>query len=381
MPDEGLPLGAWVLAAAAVATPAEVLVDGWVALDGAHVVAVGDGPPPLPPREEATGLVTPGFVDVHAHGGGGASFAGGGPAEVETVVRAHLAHGTTTMLASLVTDSLEGLEASCAALASLAEVAVIGGIHLEGPWLSPRRAGAHDPSLLLAPTPSAVARLVDAARGHLRMVTLAPELPGALPAIEALVAAGVVVAVGHTDATYAETRAALAAGATAGTHLFNSMPPLHHREPGPVAALLESSAYVELVADGVHVHPSVLALAWRAGRTALVSDAMAAAGAGDGDYRVGALPVLVRGGVSRLASSGALAGSTATLADSLRLATSAAGVPLVEGVRAVTSTPAEMAGLESVGALAPGSSADLVVLSEELAVERVMRRGAWVPLS
>ena len=381
MPDEWLPLGAWVLAAGAVATPAEMLVDGWVALDGERVVAVGAGPPPLPPREEVAGLVMPGLVDVHAHGGGGASFAGGDPAEVETVVRTHLAHGTTTIVASLVTDSLDALATSCAALASQAEAGLIGGIHLEGPWLSPRRAGAHDPSLLEEPTPAAVARLVDAARGHLRMVTLAPELPGALPAIEALVAAGVVVAVGHTDATYAETRAALAAGATAGTHLFNAMRSLHHREPGPVAALLESAAYVELVADGVHLHPSVLALAWREGRTALVSDAMPAAGAGDGDYRLGTVPVVVLGGVARLASSGMLAGSTATLADCLRRATSVAGVPLAEAVRAVTSTPAAMAGLASVGALAPGAFADLVVLSEELDVERVMRRGAWVPLS
>ena len=147
-------------------------------------------------------------------------------------------------------------------------------------------------------------RLVEAARGHLRMVTLAPERPGALAAIPQLVSAGVVVAVGHTDATYDETRAALAAGATAGTHLFNAMPPLHHREPGPVAALLESSAYLELVADGVHVHPAVLALAWRTGRTALVTDAMAAAGAADGEYRLGSLTVVVRDGVARLARHG-----------------------------------------------------------------------------
>jgi N-acetylglucosamine-6-phosphate deacetylase len=356
-----------------------MVVDGWVVVDGERVLGVGAGPPPAPPAERL-GLVAPGFVDVHVHGGGGASFDGGDPESAATVVRTHLAHGTTTMVASLVTDSVDRLEASCAALASLADDGVVAGIHLEGPWLSPARAGAHEPSLIVDPTPSAVSRLVEASRGHLRMVTLAPERPGALQAIAQLVSAGVVAAIGHTDATYDETRAALAAGATAGTHLFNAMPPLHHRQPGPVAALLESSAYLELVADGVHVHPAVLALAWRTGRTALVTDAMAAAGAADGDYTLGSLSVVVRDGEARLASSGAIAASTATLASSLRYATAMAGVPLPDALAAVTSTPAAMLGLDGVGVLAPGSYADLVELSDDLEVSRVMRGGAWVPM-
>ena len=370
-----------MLAAGALALPTGMVVDGWVVVDGERVLAVGTGPPPEPPSWSLAGLVVPGFVDVHVHGGGGAAFDGGDPEAAATVVRTHLAHGTTTMVASLVTDSMDGLAASCSSLASLADDGMVAGIHLEGPWLSAARAGAHEPSLFGDPTASAVSRLVEAARGHLRMVTLAPERPGALSAIAQLASAGVVAAVGHTDATYDETRAALDAGASAGTHLFNAMPPLHHREPGPVAALLESSAYLELVADGVHVHPSVLALAWRTGRTALVTDAMAAAGAADGEYALGSLSVVVRGGEARLASTGVIAASTATLASSLRFATSMAGVPLPDALAAVTSTPAAMLGLDEVGTLAPGSYADLVELTDDLEVSRVMRRGSWVPLS
>ncbi len=376
-----LPLGARVLAAGALALPTGIVVDGWVVVDGERVLGAGTGPPPEPPSWSLPGLVVPGFVDVHVHGGGGAAFDGGDPDDVATVVGTHLGHGTTTMVASLVTDSVDALAASCSSLAALAGDGVVAGIHLEGPWLSRGRAGAHEPSLLLPPTLEAVDRLVEASGGHLRMVTLAPELPGALVAIPELVSAGVVVAVGHTEATYDETRAALAAGATAATHLFNAMPPLHHREPGPVAALLESSAHLELVADGVHVHPSVLALAWRAGRTVLVTDAMAAAGAADGDYRLGSLSVVVRDGVARLPSTGVIAASTATLASSLRLAVLEAGIPLPDALAAVTSTPAAMLGLEGVGSLAPGSYADLVELSDDLEVDRVMRRGSWVRLS
>jgi N-acetylglucosamine-6-phosphate deacetylase len=379
--DQPLPLGARVLAAGALALPTGLVVDGWVGVDGERVLAAGSGPPPERPSWAVEGLVVPGFVDVHVHGGGGAAFDGGAPEQVRRVVETHLAHGTTTMVASLVTDSLDALAASCAALATSVDAGLIAGIHLEGPWLSPRRAGAHEPGHLVPPTLEAVDRLVEAARGHLRMVTLAPELPGALVAIPELVSAGVVVAVGHTDATYDQTRAALEAGATAGTHLFNAMPPLHHREPGPVAALLESSAFLELVADGVHVHPSVLALAWRDGRTALVTDAMAAAGATDGEYRLGSLTVEVRDGVARLPETGVIAASTATLGSSLRYAVAEAGVPLPEALAAVTSTPAAMLGLPGVGRIEPGGWADLVELTDDLEVSRVMRRGAWVPLS
>lgn len=371
-----------LLTAARVLGPEGLLAPGWVDLDGDRVIGVGHGEPPRPP-ERALGDVTvaPGFVDVHVHGGGGASFDGGDAEAVATAVAAHRRHGTTSMVASLVTDDLEGLTRSTRSLADLSAEGVLAGVHLEGPWLSTHRAGAHDPVLLSTPDPGAVEALLEAGSGHLRMVTLAPELPGARDAVRRLVERGVTVAVGHTDARYDETRAALDAGATVGTHLFNAMRGLHHRKPGPIAALLEHpDTYVELVADGVHVHPAMLRLAWahKPDRVVLVTDAMSAAAAADGDYRLGSMRVTVRDGVARLADSGAIAGSTLTSAAAVRFAVQAVGIPLEQALRAATSTPAAMLGLTDVGVLAPGRRADLVVLDGDLAVTGVMAGGRWL---
>ena len=371
-----------ILTAGRMVTPARVFAPGWLRLAGGLVADVGPGAPPHPADLELPdATVVPGFVDVHVHGGGGASFDGGDPAAAETVVRAHRARGTTTMVASLVSDEVESLARSARALGDLVDDGLLAGVHLEGPWLSPKHAGAHEPALLTAPTPAAVDHLLEKAGEHLRMVTLAPELTGGLEAIRRLSAAGVVAAIGHTDATYDEARAALDAGATVGTHLFNAMRGLHHREPGPVAALVEHpDAYVELIADGVHVHPAMLRMAASAKPhlTSLVTDAMAAAAAPDGDYRLGSLDVSVRSGVARLTGSGAIAGSTLTTSAAVRYAVQVAGLSLEDAVRAATSTPAAMLGLDRVGALRPGFHADLVVLDGSLDVLRVMRRGAWV---
>lgn len=373
-----LPKGARVLRAERLATPAVVIQNGWLTVAGDRVLAVGDGAPPGPVAEELAGLVVPGFVDVHVHGGGGASFDDARAQGVETVVTAHRGRGTTTMTASLVTDTVPRLMQTCSALSSMSAAGVVAGIHLEGPWLSAAQTGAHAVALLDQPRSESVARLIGAAQGALRMVTLAPELPGALEAIEQLVAADVVAAIGHTDATYEQTRAALDAGASVGTHLFNAMRGLHHREPGPIAAVLESNAYFELIADGMHLHPAVLAMAFRPGRTVLVTDAIAAALAGDGNYTLGQQPVVVRDGTARLAASGTIAGSTTTLDSSVRYAVQTAGLPLLEVVQAATSTPARMLGLVGVGVLEPGAFADLVVLSDSLEVARVMHRGTWL---
>jgi N-acetylglucosamine-6-phosphate deacetylase len=371
-----------ILTADRVVTPARTFTPGWVEVVGDRVA---DGGPGLPPRDADLALgpvtVVPGFVDAHVHGGGGRAFTDGTEDAVGTVTGAHLAHGTTTMMASLVTDTVEALGATLKLLAPLVHEGRIAGVHLEGPWLSPEHAGAHRAGLLQPPDPGDVARLLDAGDGTVRMVTLAPELPGGLAAVRRLTAEGVVVAIGHTDATYDEARAALDAGATVGTHLFNAMRGLHHREPGPPVALLEHpDAFVELVADGVHVHPAVLRLAMGAKphHAVLITDAMAAAAAEEGDYRLGPMEVTVRGGVARLRETGAIAGSTLTLAAAVRYAVTVAGLPLTEVVRAATTTPATMLGLPRVGALRPGYAADLVVLDADLQVDRVMRRGRWV---
>lgn len=371
-----------IVAAGRVVTPARLFAPGWVHVEGHEVVEVGPGEPPRPADERfPDATLVPGFVDAHAHGGGGASFNSADPGDAARVVAAHLAHGTTTMMASLVTDRPDAMERSVRELATLVDDGLLAGIHLEGPWLSPRHAGAHDPGQLADPEPGRIEALLAAGQGSVRMVTLAPELPGGLAAVRQLAAAGVVAAIGHTDATYDVARAALDAGAAAGTHLFNAMRGLHHREPGPAAALLEHpDAYVELIADGVHLHPAVLRMAATAKPhlTVLVTDAMAAAASEDGDYRLGPMDVEVRGGVARLADTRAIAGSTLTMAAAVRHAVHVVGLPIEDVVRAATATPAALLGLERVGSLRPGHLADLVVLDADLAVQRVMRRGTWV---
>ena len=321
---------------------------------------------------DGTGYIVPGFVDQHCHGGGGFDMA----SDVKAAARFHLSHGTTSLVASLVTADRPTLLNQ---VESLVGESAIAGVHLEGPWLSAHQCGAHDATQLRAPDRGEIAALLDT--GILSMVTFAPELPGALDAIAQVVESGVVAAIGHTDCDYDTAVAAIAAGATVATHLFNRMPHLGKRRPGPVLALLEhSDVTLELIADGVHVDPHllryVIAVAG-ADRVAAVTDAMAAAGAGDGDYRLGELEVTVRDGVARLADSGALAGSTLTCDAALRNLV-AAGVALPDAVTTLTSTPAPAMGLTDRGVLAPGYRADLVVLDEDLSVTRVMRAGHWV---
>lgn len=325
-------------------------------------------------------LLAPGFVDVHCHGGGGASFSDGSDG-IEQVLTTHRSAGTTSMMASTVTESVDDLSERARSLGPFVSAGELLGIHLEGPWLSPAYRGAHEAELLQTPSWESFERVANAAPGAVRMVTLAPELPGGTEFVTRLVARGVVAAVGHTDATHAQATAAFDAGVSAATHLFNAMRGIHHREPGPVTAALErDDVWVELIADGVHLAPPILRAAMRVAgdRAVLVTDAMAAAGQPDGDYRLGGLAVRVTDGVARLAAGGAIAGSTLTMAEAVRYAINTAGVRAEAVLRAATSAPATMVRAEDVGRLGPGTWADAVVLDEEWVVRGVLRHGKWV---
>ncbi len=371
-----------VLAGGRIVTP-DGVVDGWLRLSGPVIAEVGTGPPPVPGEDLAGRWVLPGFVDVHCHGGGGGSFDGRDPEQHRTAVRAHRAHGTTTMLASLVSAGIGDLCEQLRGLRGLVAEGELAGIHLEGPFLSAVRCGAHDPSLLRSPDPDAVARLLDAGGDAVRMVTLAPELEGSQAAVRQITEAGVIAAVGHTDADLEQVVRAVDAGATVATHLFNGMRPLHHREPGPVGALLDDSRVsVELICDTVHLHPVAARIAARhagVGRTVAVTDAISATAAGDGTYELGSLPVTVSGGEPRLAD-GSLAGSTLTMDAALRNLVTRCGLGIEEAVAATSSTPAALLGLDDrVGAVRPGGAADLVVMGPDLEVAGVLRAGRWLP--
>jgi N-acetylglucosamine-6-phosphate deacetylase len=374
-----------LIAAGAVALEQGICRPGWVEASGGQIVGCGTGLPPRPADVDMPeALVVPGFVDVHVHGGGGASYTDGDDADILRAAMFHRSHGTTTTLGSLVTASPADLLTAVRALADSTRAGTVAGIHLEGPWLSAARCGAHDPAQLRDPAPAEIDAVLTAGGGAIRMVTLAPERPGSHDAITRFVDAGVVVAVGHTDATYEQTRHAVELGATVGTHLFNAMRPVHHREPGPAIALLQDPRVtVELIADGVHVHPAMqraVIEAAGADRVALVTDATAAAGLGDGEFRLGAMQVDVVEQVARVRGTSTIAGSTATMDQLFR---SAAGVgsdrdaALAAAVQMTSTTPARALGLDRVGSLRAGADANLVVLDRDLQVIAVMADGEW----
>ena len=386
--------GRQVLTGAQVVLPDSVAAGGRVVVDGTRISHAGpgadeghepgDGDDPGADALDLSGhWLVPGFVDIHNHGGGGASFSNGSVDDILTGVRTHRMHGTTTLVASTVTGETDALVERAGLLSELAEQGEIAGIHFEGPFISPCRKGAHAPELLRNPDPAQVRKLLDAARGQARMLTLAPELPGGLESVRLLAEQGVIAAVGHTDATYEQTVAAIDAGATVATHLFNAMPTLAHRAPGPVAALLEDERVtVELINDGTHLHPAALRLAFQragAGRVAFITDAMDAAGFGDGTYRLGPLEVTVRDGVARLAEGDSIAGSTLTLDRAFQRAATVDRLPVPDIVRALSETPARLLGrYDRVGSLEAGKDADLVVLDARFTLVGVMRRGTWL---
>ncbi len=373
--------------AGTVVTTSEVLDDGVVEVRDGLLGYVGPRSGWNGEVPDRTGVLVPGFVDIHCHGGGGRAFTSTDPEEIAAVAAHHLAHGTTSVLAGLISAPVDTITAQVRAVADVVErggTSVVGSF-LEGPWISHERRGAHDPSVLAEPDANVARTWLDAGRGTVRMVTIAPELPGADAVAEQLEEAGVLAAHGHTDADAATLGAALRARRIpVVTHLFNGMAPLHHRAPGaPGAALRElarGGATVELIADGVHLADETVAMVFevdRGGHVVLVSDAMSAAGLSDGEYRLGSLEVTVTEGVARIAT-GSIAGGTSHLADEVRRAVIETGLDPVTVVAAASTTPAALLGLTDRGALVTGQRADLVVLDDDWRVSRVMRGGAWV---
>lgn len=377
-----------------------VLADGLIAWVGPAAAAAEAGWTGIPDADPAPPTLLPGLVDIHTHGGGGASYPDATtPEDALVAVHEHRAHGTTTLVASLVTASPDTLRQRVGVLARLADAGEIAGIHLEGPFVSTVRCGAQDPKLIQAPDADLTRELAALAGGHLVTMTVAPELdgvPGDGGVVDALVSSGALPSFGHTDASWQQTTIALddarrrlttgqaRSGRATVTHLFNGMRPLDHRNPGPIppylAAAARGEAVVELIGDGTHVAPELVQSVFTlvgAHNVALVTDAMAAAGMPDGAYRLGSQDVTVAGGIARLTHGGAIAGGTAHLLDIVRT-TVAGGVPLVDVVQAAATTPATVLGDPTVGALEAGRRADVVVVDDDFRVLAVWRRGAVV---
>ncbi len=379
--------------------------DSVVAVTGGRIAYAGPGsgydPAQFPGAEELPlppgSSLLPGLVDLHCHGAAGGGFPTGDDRACREAVDFLHRHGTTTLLASLVTAPADELLRALGVLTALTAEGLIAGIHAEGPFLSHARCGAQNPHWLRDPDPGLLRKMLEAAGGSLKTMTYAPELPGAGELVRLLTGNGVTPSLGHTDADARTAAASLAEAADSigsaaqgfgpharptVTHLFNGMPPLHHREPGPAAACLRLAAagavVVELIGDGVHLDPETVRMVFDlvgAGNIALVTDSMAATGLPDGDYALGSSAVAVHDGVATLSSNGALAGGTATLLEVVRT-TIAAGVSPADAVLAATLVPARVLGLETdIGSLRAGMRADVVAVDADFELVAVLRGG------
>jgi len=309
-----------------------------------------------------SGVVLPGFVDIHTHGGGGYYFSALKPEEISVVIDTHYAHGTTSMLASLVTEPIESLIKQIEALVPFIDKSCIKGIHLEGPYLAHSHCGAHDPALLRTPDIAELEQLIAASNNSIRMVTIAPELNGAIPAIEFLCSKGIVVALGHSGADAAIAKAAIKAGATVITHFNNGMPKLDSGDNMSSVSLSNSEVSLEIILDGVHVNSvdSKRILDAAPHRVIAITDAMSAAGSIDGDYTIGKLGVRVQDGIARLTSNGALAGSTLTMDRAFLNLVNNFGFSIADASHATSTLPAKIIGLTDSGSIEVGKHAELI---------------------
>jgi N-acetylglucosamine-6-phosphate deacetylase len=370
-----------------VLTPREQIGGGSVVVEDGRIAEVSEGKAPQGRVLDFEGCyVVPGFVDIHVHGGASEDVMDASDGGLDRLSLFLAAGGVTSFLATTYTDSQERTLKAVREIGEAAKRGTRGarllGLHMEGPYISAERSGAQNRAHIRLPALDELEQASLEAGGSLRMVTLAPEVDGALEAVRWLASRGIVPAAGHTDATYDEARAGIEAGIRHASHLFNGMRSLHHREPGLVGAALDDERVtVELIADCYHIHPAVLRIVARlkgVGRTALVSDSIAAAGLPDGDYSLGGMKVAVRHGKSLL-ESGTLAGSTIRLCDAVRNMVKKADVPLREAVEMASATPSRVAGAaDRKGGIAPGMDADITVLDRGLSVMLTMVEGRVV---
>ena len=347
-----------IISAATVLIDQELQKEVWLEIEDGVIRSINSGTTPeYDLRYE--GILIPGFVDIHCHGGGGKYFGGLTDTEINQVIATHRAGGTVAGLASLVTEPIENLISQIKRLVPFAQRGEIAGIHLEGPYLSHARCGAHDPNLLRTPTLAEVQTLLDAGQGFIKMITIAPELDGALEVIEYLAKSGVIAAIGHSQSDAATAQAAIDRGASVVTHFNNAMPKVIDG-PGTMssAVINELRVSLELILDGEHVSTQIVRDVFEAApnRIVMVTDAMSAAGSTDGTYKIANLEVIVKDGVARLASNGSLAGSTLTMAKAFNHALNEIGVSITEAVHAASTLPALILGRSDLGEIAVGKS-------------------------
>ena len=347
-----------IISAATVLIDQELQKEVWLEIEDGVIRSINSGTTPeYDLRYE--GILIPGFVDIHCHGGGGKYFGGLTDTEITQVIATHRAGGTVAGLASLVTEPIENLISQIKRLVPFAQRGEIAGIHLEGPYLSHARCGAHDPNLLRTPTLAEVQTLLDAGQGFIKMITIAPELDGALEVIEYLAKSGVIAAIGHSQSDAATAQAAIDRGASVVTHFNNAMPKVVDG-PGTMssAVINELRVSLELILDGEHVSTQIVRDVFEAApnRIVMVTDAMSAAGSTDGTYKIANLEVIVKDGVARLASNGSLAGSTLTMAKAFNHALNEIGVSITEAVHAASTLPALILGRSDLGEIAVGKS-------------------------